>query len=113
MGSEGVPPEHQMLLAQIRAGDETAFAALLRLHSAPLEHYVRRQLPNDLAGACDVPDVLQDIYLEAFRRIGEFAAVDSTSIQRWLTTIARNRIVDVVRHHRALKRGGGARIIGE
>lgn len=112
MGADESPGEHHELLARIRSGDESAFAALLREYAGPLERYVSRHLPADVSGQFDLQDVLQEIYLEAFQRIDQFVEIDSSSIQRWLMTIARHQIVDLMRHHRALKRGGGARATG-
>ena len=55
----------------------------------------------------DPADVVQDVFLEAMRRAPEFRPVDADHTRRWLTTIARHRLVDLYRHHTADKRGGG------
>jgi len=94
-------------IRRAKAGDVPAFEAVLRRHAHGLEAYVRRHLPSDVARVADVGDVVQDTYFEAWRRFGQFDAADGSSAGRWLATIARHRIVDLVRHHRAAKRGGG------
>jgi RNA polymerase sigma-70 factor (ECF subfamily) len=100
------------LIRRAKAGDVPAFEAVLRLHAHDLEAYVRRHLPPDVARVADVGDVVQDTYFEAWRRFGRFDAADGSSTARWLATIARHRIIDLVRHHRAAKRGGGAAAAG-
>lgn len=100
--------EHSIaLFNRIKSGDESAFAALLRDYNPQLSAYVRRHLPVDLAARLDVNDVLQEVYLEAFQRLDQFSSIDESSLGRWLHTIARRQMIDLIRHHRALKRGGG------
>jgi RNA polymerase sigma-70 factor (ECF subfamily) len=94
------------LVARARSGDESAFTEMLSLCAASLESYVRRHLPADVSGQIDVQDVLQEVYLEAFLRKDQFVVLDASSLSRWLTTIARHRLIDLVRHHRSQKRGG-------
>jgi RNA polymerase sigma factor (sigma-70 family) len=81
---------------------------LLHAERAKVLAYVRRHLPAELAAAFDPQDLLQDVYFEAFRRMGQFAPTDSTSAYRWLVTIARHRIAELLRMKRAAKRGGHA-----
>ena len=102
-------PDIEPMLFRIRSGDRAAFAALLRQSMPQLQHYIGRQFPGYLRSHVDESDVLQEVYLEAFRRIQQFQATDASSVRRWLNTIARHRIVDLVRAHNALKRGGAHR----
>lgn len=95
------------LAQQAGRGHSASFEALLRIHVPDLERYIHRQLPSDLRGIVDAQDVVQDTLLEACRRFGEFQLVDPTSVYRWLATIARHRMIDLLRQHRSLKRGGG------
>jgi RNA polymerase sigma-70 factor (ECF subfamily) len=70
--------------------------------------YIERHLPASVAALIQPVDVLQDVYIEAFRRIGSFTRHDETSVYRWLVTIARAQIAMLLRRHRTQKRGGGA-----
>jgi RNA polymerase sigma-70 factor (ECF subfamily) len=70
--------------------------------------YIERHLPAAVAALFQPVDVLQDVYVEAFRRIGSFTQHDETSVYRWLITIARAQIAMLLRRHRAKKRGGAA-----
>jgi RNA polymerase sigma-70 factor (ECF subfamily) len=51
--------------------------------------------------------VLQDVCFEAFRGISGFPASDDGDAPvRWLMTLAKRRMVDLIRYRRAIKRSG-------
>lgn len=92
-----------------RAVDTTAPAELmpfLKSHGSQILRYVRQLLPRDVNGLIDPQDVLQEVLLEVFRRTAEFRPRDDGEALRWLMTIARSRLTDLVRAERAQKRGG-------
>jgi RNA polymerase sigma-70 factor, ECF subfamily len=72
--------------------------------------YIERHFPASLRAVLEPEDVLQDTYFEAYRRLESFVGGDDgpgdTSMFRWLVTIARTRIAQIVRTSRAVKRGG-------
>lgn len=94
------------LIRQATAGQPAALGALLAIHSDELLQYIDSRLPKRVRDLVDPQDVLQDISCSAFLTMRTFDATDSRSVVRWLITIARNRIVDLVRAHRTAKRGG-------
>ena len=52
--------------------------------------------------------MLQDTFFEAWRGIGTFRfGGEGDSFYRWLVTIARHQMIDLVRAQKAAKRGGG------
>ena len=71
--------------------------------------YINRHIPAELRRSTDPGDVAQDVFFEALARAGDFVAKDSDALRRWLLTIARNRLTDLLRRHRSLKRGRGRR----
>jgi RNA polymerase sigma-70 factor, ECF subfamily len=77
---------------------------LVHVHGAGLMEFVRRLVPPDLTRLIDAQDVVQDTYFEAFQRLAEFCPRDEGAALRWLKTIARNRLIDLVRRHRSAKR---------
>jgi RNA polymerase sigma-70 factor (ECF subfamily) len=99
-------------LARLRAGDPTAWEQLLRTFRQRLAAFVDRLLPADVRASVDPQDVLNDTYFEAYRRFAEFDAGDADAVYRWLATIARHRLIDLVRAQRRLKRGGGRLRVG-
>jgi RNA polymerase sigma-70 factor (ECF subfamily) len=93
-----------------RPGDAPGhLESLLDAHAGRLLAYIERHLPTVLQPAHQPMDVLQDVYFEAFRRLGEFAPQGDDAAYRWLVTIARHRMCRLLRRRRALKHGGGQR----
>jgi RNA polymerase sigma-70 factor (ECF subfamily) len=89
-------------------GFDPRAAQLLLLAEQPrILAYIERHLPGSIAALIQPVDVLQDVYIDAFRRIGGFVRHDETSVYRWLVTIARVHIAMLLRRQRAKKRGGG------
>jgi RNA polymerase sigma-70 factor (ECF subfamily) len=85
-----------------------ALERLLRSHHARLLAYLRRQVPQSLQSLVDPHDVLQDVYLAAFRRLSEYPMKDGQPLAfAWLLTVARNTLINLIEHHTAQKRGGG------
>jgi RNA polymerase sigma-70 factor (ECF subfamily) len=81
---------------------------LLAKEGARLLSYLDRHIPADVRRVVDPSDILQDTFLEAFRRLGEFTENGNSSASRWLITIARNQLISNTRRHRAAKRGARA-----
>lgn len=71
------------LLERLRAGEEAAFADLVRLHLPRMQSVVRRML-----AAPDVDDVLQETFLSAFRALPGFRG--QARLSTWLHRIAIN-----------------------
>jgi RNA polymerase sigma-70 factor, ECF subfamily len=89
-----------------RTRDLAAVELVLSQERRNLLAYLEKHLPHELRPAIEPIDVLQDTYFEAFRRLADFRTEGADSAYRWLVTIARNRVIDLVRMKRALKRGG-------
>jgi RNA polymerase sigma-70 factor (ECF subfamily) len=97
---------YRELLARAVAGDEAALKTLLTMSRPRVREYVSRRLPACLRPHYAPDDIVQDTHVEVFRRIGSFDARGDDGFDRWLCTIAVNRIRDALRRHRAAKRGG-------
>jgi RNA polymerase sigma-70 factor (ECF subfamily) len=67
--------------------------AVHRLIQLRLDHKIRRRV--------DVSDVVQDVFVEASRRLNEYLRDPSIPFHLWLRQIARDRIIDAHRRHRA------------
>jgi RNA polymerase sigma-70 factor (ECF subfamily) len=80
---------------------------MLYAHSPRLLDYLSHKIPADLRGFLEPQDVLQDTFFEAFQRIGEFEPQGADSSYRWVVTIARHRLLALIRMQRSTKRGGG------
>ncbi len=82
------------LVEAVRAGDREAFTELYELY-APLVHgLLLARVPY-----CEVGDLVQDVFLVAFRKLGSLR--DGSRFGPWVAMIARNRAVDYYRRARA------------
>lgn len=80
------------LAGRIRAGDGTAFEALYRQHATRLYNLASR-----MSGAgSDADDLLQDIFLLAYRKLGSYRG--ESSLGTWLYRLAMNHCLDVLRN---------------
>jgi RNA polymerase sigma-70 factor (ECF subfamily) len=79
------------LAGRIRSGDGAAFEELYHQHAARLYNLAYR-----MAGtANDAEDLLQDIFLLAYRKLGSFRG--ESSLGTWLYRLAMNHCLDVLR----------------
>lgn len=81
------------LVARCRRGDMTAFEELYRRHSGRLYNVVYRMTGS----AADAEDLLQDVFLQAFRRMDSFRG--ESALGTWLYRLAVNTCLDHVRSH--------------
>ena len=79
------------LAGRIRAGEGPAFDELYRQHATRLYNLAYR-----MAGtSSDAEDLLQDIFLLAYRKLGSFRG--ESSLGTWLYRLAMNHCLDVLR----------------
>lgn len=86
------------LVARCRRGDMTAFEELYRRHSGRLYNVVYRMTGS----AADAEDVLQDVFLQAYRRLDSFRG--EAALGTWLYRLAVNTCLDHVRSHQGRQR---------
>jgi RNA polymerase sigma-70 factor (ECF subfamily) len=94
----------QTLLANARRGDDAAVGTLLERHREPLRRLVRLRLDRRLAARIDASDVVQDVLLEASRRLSDYLRDPAMPFHLWLRSMARDRIIDMHRRHRAAEK---------
>jgi RNA polymerase sigma-70 factor (ECF subfamily) len=88
--------EHWLLVTAAQTGDEAAFGALYRIHEADIYAFVRRRTSD----ATLAQDLTQDTFVRALRNLHSVSDRGS-SVGAWLTTIARNLIIDHYRSSRS------------
>src|SRR5713101_8012860 len=99
-------PETQQLLDQASRGDAAAVERLLTAHREPLRRMIGLRLDPALAARIDASDIVQDVLLEAHRRLQDYLRKPSMPFHLWLRHIAKDHIIDAHRrHHQAQKRG--------
>lgn len=88
------PVNDAELARRIACGDEAAFETLMRQYNGGLFRVARAIVKND----ADAEDVLQEAYLAAYRRIGDFRA--DAKLSTWLTRIVINQALASLRSRR-------------
>ncbi len=86
-------PADAELVRAAQDGDQGAFAALHRLHAPMVHGILLAHVPRQ-----EVDDLMQDVFLAAWRRLGELR--DRAAFGRWLSVMARNRAHDFHRQKR-------------
>ena len=91
-----VGPADEDLVARLVAGDRAAGDVLVRRHSGLVAKIVRQ------AGAYpeDVEDMVQDIFLRAFRKASRYQSTKGR-FTAWLATVARHDALNHLRRRRA------------
>jgi RNA polymerase sigma-70 factor (ECF subfamily) len=98
--------DDEALIARIRDGDEAALRPLFSRYEARVRARVERRIPADLTRKFAVEDILQETYLTAFVRIGDFESRGEGAFGAWLASIALNKLREEIRRFRATRRRG-------
>jgi RNA polymerase sigma-70 factor, ECF subfamily len=103
MGTQARRTHDEWIALRCRLGEPGAFAELVRELERPLLYYAAKLLANEDAAF----DVLQDVWLTAFRAIRRLE--DPRTVRSWLYRIAHDRAIDRIRHDRSRGRAERAR----
>jgi len=90
----------QELLAGAKQGDASAVNQLLDRHRRAVQRMVRMRLDQRIRARIDVSDVVQDVLVEANRRLRDYLDNPTMAFHLWLRQIAKDRIIDAHRRHR-------------
>lgn len=90
----------QQLLQQVKVGDAAAVNRLLDRHRQSLRRLVQMRLDRRIQRRLDVSDVVQDVLVEANRRLADYLQNPGMAFHLWLRQIAKDRIIDAHRRHR-------------
>jgi RNA polymerase sigma-70 factor (ECF subfamily) len=102
MWPEAFPTEQ--LIAQAKKGDSSAVNLLMERHRNSIRQLIRMRLDKKIQNRIDVSDVLQDVLVEANRRLQNYLADPIMPFHLWLRQIAKDRIIDAHRRHRVSAR---------
>ncbi len=86
------------------SGDAAAVNHLLERHRDALRRLVAMRLDPALQRRLDASDVVQDVMIEAHRRLEEYLKNPVLPFHLWLRQIARDRMIDAHRRHREAAR---------
>ena len=101
--SESIWPKGQAtteLLVEVRDGKPQAVEELLDRHRDPLRRMIAMRLDQRLAQRVDVSDIIQDVLIEANRRLVDYVNTPTMPFHLWIRQIAKDRIIDAHRRHR-------------
>lgn len=96
--------ETQELLADARAGEPAAVNQLLDRHRQALRRMVDLRMDRALRQRVDASDIVQDVLIEANRRLADYLSDPRMPFQLWLRHIAQDRLIDAHRRHRVAAR---------
>jgi RNA polymerase sigma-70 factor (ECF subfamily) len=102
MGETGVNNANGDDSAELTAsfhGDEAAFAKLFGRYRKRLKQTVKLRLDRRLFGRIDADDVLQEAFLEAFRKLPRYQENREIPVFLWLRLIVGEKLIDLHRHH--------------
>lgn len=89
-----------VLLDRVRSGDADAVNSLLKRHRDVIKQMIDRRMDRGVRQRVDASDIVQDVMIEANRRLGDYLANPTMPFQLWLRHMARDRLVDAHRRHR-------------
>ncbi len=96
----------QELLAQAKNGDADAVDRLLAKHREPIRRMIDLRLDPAIVQRLDASDVVQEVLIEANRRLQDYLKAPAMPFHLWLRHIAKDHLIDAHRrHHQAQKRG--------
>ncbi|MEQ9406381.1 MAG: sigma-70 family RNA polymerase sigma factor [Fuerstiella sp.] len=94
----------QQLLDGVKDGNSSAVNQLMDRHRGAIRRLIQMRLDNAVARRVDASDVVQDVLFEASRRMEDYIQNPSMPFHLWLRQLAKDRIIDMHRRHRAAKR---------
>jgi RNA polymerase sigma-70 factor (ECF subfamily) len=98
--------ETDQLLDQARQGRADAVEQLLARHREPVRRMIDLRLDPAIVQRVDASDVVQDVMLEASRRLQDYLKNPTMPFLLWLRHLAKDHLIDAHRrHHQAQKRG--------
>lgn len=98
------PPQTETLIDLARQGDSSALNELMARHRNSIRQLVRMRLDQKIQRRVDVSDIVQDVLIEANRRIERYLQDPMMPFHLWIRQIARDRIIDAHRRHRVSAR---------
>ena len=97
----------QDLLEGIRQGDDGATGRLLQRHREALRRMVEMRLDRKIRQRVDASDIVQEVMVEANRRLKNYLDNPAMPFHLWLRQMAKDRLIDAHRRHR----GSGKRSV--
>jgi RNA polymerase sigma-70 factor, ECF subfamily len=94
----------QELLTRARAGEAAAVNQLLDRHRESLRRMIDLRMDRVVQRRVDASDIVQDVLVEANRRLAEYLQNPTMPFHLWLRHMAHDRLIDAHRRHRQAAR---------
>jgi len=92
------------LLNGVAGGDQSAVNRLMDRHRDAVRRMIHMRLDQAVSRRVDASDVVQDVLMEASQRLNDYLQNPSMPFHLWLRQLAKDRIIDMHRRHRAAQR---------
>ncbi len=83
--------------------------ALIR-NEARLRAFIGARIPSWARAHVTADDVLQEVWISAHTSLDSFRVERPDSLDRWVTVLAQNRLLQAIKSELCLKRGGNRRV---
>jgi len=90
----------QELIAQAQGGDGQAVNRLLERHREAVRRMISLRMDRNLQQRVDASDIVQDVLVDANRRMAEYLQNPAMPFHLWLRQMAQDRLIDAHRRHR-------------
>jgi len=104
MRKQSSTTELEELLARAKEGDRSALGALLESQRERLAHLLASRLTGRLGARVDAADIIQDVFLEASRRMEDYLRAPDMPFDEWVLFLATQRLHTVYRRHLGTKK---------
>jgi len=101
--ADGPAEQTLLLLERVRQGDAEAINGLLNRHRAAIRRLIDQRMDKLVQRRVDASDIVQDVLVEANRRLGDYLQNPTMPFRLWLRHMARDRLIDAHRRHRVAR----------
>jgi len=98
------PENTEQLLTSARDGDGDAVNALLERHRDAVRRMIDLRMDRVLKRRVDASDIVQEVMIEANRRLQTYLQDPVMPFHLWLRQMAKDRLIDAHRRHRGAAR---------
>jgi RNA polymerase sigma-70 factor (ECF subfamily) len=92
------------LLVEARDGRQGAVDRLLDRHREAVRRMIEMRMDRRLARRVDASDIVQEVLIQAHRRLKDYLANPAMPFHLWLRQMAQDRLIDAHRRHRVAAR---------
>ncbi|MEQ8209060.1 MAG: sigma-70 family RNA polymerase sigma factor [Lacipirellulaceae bacterium] len=94
----------EKLLSNARGGDAVAVNQLLERHRNAVRRMIDLRMDQVLKRRVDASDIVQEVMIDANRRLQDYLANPVMPFHLWLRQMAKDRLIDAHRRHRQTAR---------